>query len=532
MGDLVFRTEELTSEEIEKLYVPSNEDEQIISKLVSQTPVLLVGSRGVGKSFLFRVAENSLISSFENNRILPVFLTFRKATLVRTNNQDQFQTWMLSRFCSELIRALKKHGLSRLIPPYSTLLGNSNSIYEKPEIEELAEKFETSWKTPGEKLADNLVPNVDDFVNLVEDVCIQNNIKRIVFFVDEAAHVFYPAQQRAFFTLFRDLRSPYMKCNAAVYPGVTVYGDSFEVLHDAVFISLTRSVLDANYISTMKNMVLKQAVDSKLATALSQNGQYFSILAYAAGGNPRHLLKTVEMASTIRADAVNAAIRTYYRELIMAEHTQLSTKYPGYSSLIDWGRDFIESEVLSDLKRKNDENLVADKYTSAYFWIHRDAPEEVKESLRILEYSGIIVELSKGIRATRSELGTRYEVNFGCLLALEAVPSSTGVKLHRSLSIKRMSEFGARTKSFERLIGVLTNVVDNEALEMQLSKEISELDLTIWQQDNLRSIGVHTIGQLIDIDESNLTKIKYISHTKARRIKNAAVAAVCEYLLG
>ena len=79
-----------------------------------------------------------------------------------------------------------------------------------------------------------------------------------VLFIDEAAHVFLPQQQREFFTLFRDLRSPYIKCNAAVYPGVTVYGETFEPVHDAVTVSLVRNVNDQNYVSIMKQMVLKQ----------------------------------------------------------------------------------------------------------------------------------------------------------------------------------------------------------------------------------------------------------------------------------
>jgi hypothetical protein len=66
-----------------------------------------------------------------------------------------------------------------------------------------------------------------------EYICTTVNIDRITIFFDEAAHVFRPEQQRQFFTLFRDFSSPYISCNAAVYPAVTHYGHSFEMNHDA-----------------------------------------------------------------------------------------------------------------------------------------------------------------------------------------------------------------------------------------------------------------------------------------------------------
>ncbi len=56
-----------------------------------------------------------------------------------------------------------------------------------------------------------------------------------------------------------DLRSPYISCNAAVYPGVTSYGPTFEPTHDATFLDINRSVLEPDYRESMKEIVLKQA---------------------------------------------------------------------------------------------------------------------------------------------------------------------------------------------------------------------------------------------------------------------------------
>ncbi len=111
-----------------------------------------------------------------------------------------------------------------------------------------------------------------------------------------------------------------------------------------------------------------------------QNGKNFAILAYAASGNPRLLLKTLSAAPSINSTQVNEVTRSYYRTDIWSEHSALAEKYPGHREVIDWGRQFLETLVLPELKKKNDEYLATDKDTSAYFWIHRDAPAIVKES--------------------------------------------------------------------------------------------------------------------------------------------------------
>lgn len=53
----VIRTEEISLDEILDLYVPTEGDASILEKLKSKTPIVLVGSRGMGKSFLFKVSQ-------------------------------------------------------------------------------------------------------------------------------------------------------------------------------------------------------------------------------------------------------------------------------------------------------------------------------------------------------------------------------------------------------------------------------------------------------------------------------------------
>lgn len=532
MSEFVIRTEELTNEQISQFFVSSDYEQSIIDKLKAPSPVLLIGSRGVGKSFLFKVSEIQLLNEFEEHRILPVSLTFRKASLISTSTPDQFQYWMLARICSELLRALKRTGIITTISSGLGILTGDTSP-DSSKIDCIVKEFEESWKTPGMVIDVANIPSLDDFLDAVQDLCEELNISRIVLFIDEAAHVFLPQQQREFFTLFRDLRSPYIKCNAAVYPGVTVYGDTFEPIHDAVRINLIRNVNDDNYISNMKEMVMRQVNNSSLATQLSQHGENFTLLAYAASGNPRHLLNSVAMAEKMNSNSVNQVFREYYREKQWSEHTKLSERFPGYKSFIDWGRDFLETNVIPELKEKNDAFIsnATGKGTTFYFWLHNGAPQEVKEALRILEYSGLVYEDASGIRATRSGIGTRYMVNIGCLLAVESSPAATGYNIIKQRDIRRMSEYGANQSIFNKIQGCVVGT-ETDALKEQLDKNIDLLDLTEWQKQKMHEISINTIGELISAPEERLKQVKNIANVRARTIRNAGIAAVCEYLIG
>lgn len=537
MNTFSYRTEELSLEEIENYYVESKEDRNIINYLKSPTPVVLVGSRGVGKSFLFKLAESELLDSQLEDKIIPVYLTFRASSLIHTSNTLQFQSWMLSRICSELFRALNKQGrIVGITRSLAKLTGDTvQSSYEESKIERIAKAFENSWKNPEKTIDVNEIPSVDEFLDSIEDLCEQLEIKRIVLFIDEAAHVFIPEQQREFFTLFRDLRSPYLKCNAAVYPGVTSYGDSFQPMHDAYFMTMNRDVTSDEYITQMKDIVLKQVTDSKLAKNISTRGQNFALLAYASDGNPRHLLKTVAIAESMNSNDVNKVFREYYKAEIWSEHTSLGEKYKGHRGLVDGGRDFVESIVLPELKRKNDKYLEEGKNTSAFIWINRSAPQQVKESLRLLEYTGIISGHTDGIKATRSEYGSRYHINLGCLISQEATPTSTGFNIVKELTLKRMTEYGANHSAFQSILEKTGEYVEENlsvSLIQQLEQDVNVLDLTEWQISKLVELNLLTVGAVLTATEGKLMEAHYIAEKRARIMKNAALAAVYEYISG
>src|SRR5690606_28231546 len=102
------------------------------------------------------------------------------------------------------------------------------------------------------------------------------------------------------------------------------------------------------------------------------------------------MLKTLARAPKLNSTQTNEVVREYYRSDLWAEHSTLPDKYPGHRQVIEWGRSFIEGVVLPDLQSKSTQYLAQEQKSTCFFWVHRDAPQAVKEGLRLLAYTGIV----------------------------------------------------------------------------------------------------------------------------------------------
>ena len=251
------------------------------------------------------------------------------------------------------------------------------------------------------------------------------------------------------------------------------------------------------------------------------------------------ILKTIQDLSKFNSTNVDIVIKDFYRNRIWAEHTYLGEKYNGHRGLIDWGRDFIENTVIPTLQNYNEiRKTKKSGESSIYFWIHKDAPETVKEALRLLTYTGVIRKMDVGIRASRSQLGTRYEVKFGCVLSMFNNPNVESKDLYEGLSVNKYVEFGKSHSAYGGILE-LTNAIDDDisfraSVKVMLQKSIRVLSLlTAWQMERLEASGIKTIDDLYSKTESDLfEKIDGVGPARARIIKNAVSAELLEYLSG
>ena len=535
--NFISRTEDIKQEDILSLYVRTPQDQKIVEQLKSATPIVLEGSRGTGKTFVLRVAQAQLLESLAEDRVLPVYVSFAKSSLLQSGDPNQFLHWMMSRLCSRILRALYRAGyLVNATPAIKTLTGGQISCdWAETPLEKLAKEYEETYKRPGSAVDNSGIPQLEDFKDAIEDICRGKKIVRLAIFFDEAAHIFRPEQQRQFFTLFRDLRSPFLTCNAAVYPGVTFYGPTFQPYHDATIFTLIRDPLNRDYLKGMTDIVMSQA-DSDLSARIMRNGENFKALAYAVSGNPRLLFKTIGIAPKLNRSEVTNILKEFYRTDIWAEHSALADKYSGHRSLIDWGREFIENSVIPESNTKNEQWKQEEKpLSTCFFWIHRDAPAAIFEALRILSYIGIVTRLDSYSVATRGQIGTRYAVNLGCLAAPSPEPVPFLTHCGRTLSLKRFTEYGANSPWFSRLTSTVGDFQETDvspSLDRELQKAIDVLDLTAFQKEGLRAIGLDTVGKALQASEADFQKIDYVGPKRSRKIMNVVTASVLEYLSG
>ena len=229
-------------------------------------------------------------------------------------------------------------------------------------------------------------------------------------------------------------------------------------------------------------------------------------------------------------------LREFFREGIWSEHSSLSERYPGHRELIDWGRSFLESSVIPDLSKRNDEAQRQGKpERTCVLWVHRDSPAAAKEAIRLLTYTGVLNKIDEGVLGSRSEPGTRYLINVGCAVAAAGNGINAVADLRKGFSIKRFVSFGSNHSGFVAIADRLGKHVEADAsitLDTLLNKQIGELDLTNYQKHALKSIGLNTVRDALNSKEADFQTVKYIGPVRSRQMMNVVSSAALEFLSG
>ena len=318
MNETFIRTEDINPKDVKNFFVETDNDRDIINSLKGAQPILLVGSRGTGKTMLLRMAEQELANGFSKERVLPVFVNLVTCNIHDSNNMLNV---LISRTLMGLQHALKANGIilsGSIFKPITNV--EINPIVSKLE-EYINETSTGSIEKNSIEINDDLIrKDTAKLIDFLSDLCSEYKIKRIVFLFDEACQVFRPSQQRIFFDFFRALRTHYIVCKAAVYPGIVTYG-SFQKFHDATVKKIERSISSSDYILKMRQIVEKHYHDDY--KNLIQHGELLDSIVYASSGNPRFLLKSInEIYSKhqkFTTQNVNTIIKEFYGTTIWSQ---------------------------------------------------------------------------------------------------------------------------------------------------------------------------------------------------------------------
>jgi len=561
------RCEDLLYEQIQQVSVLGEFERGVIDALKGSGANLLEGARGVGKSMLLRMAEIELDENFQEERKLGVYVNFKTSTLlegVKADERDAFQIWVNIKILEALhekLLALNLIAKTGAADPYQRVFGVSSVLETKAMLEEkihLLQKLAFSnggqEKIINEIGADFLAKAQDTsfLVNIIKEVAELFSLKKILFFFDEAAHTFIPSQQNIFFEIFKLLHGGKVACKAAVYPTVTNYGRNFEVGQDAIVLSVIR--FDPGESGRRENRLHFRSIldkripkTSNLRKKIFARGAELDLCIDLSNGNPRALLHILNSAisgnSSLSERSVNLAVQNYVDQALLPYHTSLNKRLPKYASHIRVGLDLLRGFLIPEIRAKNHRRTKSE-YQSAFFTLQRDMSPNLKLSLDILSYSGMVSQL--GTVKIRGGTGPRYLVNLALMATEKAFDTPKTSDAIARLSLTDYREFSSSDAQIKTYLdSLLANddacpscstplpqnakfcsecghkIVVTSIVSALLEESVDELSISSRLIDRIRP-KFSNVGSVVQAKRNELMTIPYIKDVRSRIIKNAA----------
>ena len=388
-------------------------------------------------------------------------------------------------------------------------------------------------------------------IEVVRGVIEQFKLTRLVFLFDEAAHTFIPAQQEIFFEIFKLLHGGHLAVKAAVYPTVTSYGRNFEVGQDAIVISMDRFEPGEAGRSANRKLfrdLLDRRLPSKsrLRKKIFTKGELLDLCIDLSTGNPRaflHLLnRAIDQGFSDRA--ITLATQEFVDQELLPYHLNLAKRLPKFASHVRVGLDLLRGYLIPEIRTKNHRQTKSG-YQSAFFTVPRGMSPNLKLSLDILSYSGILV--NKGtVKIAERQTGLRYMVHFAILAAEKAFASVKLTEAMGSISLTDYREFSAIDAQIDTYLRGLQEVGDHcgkcstsippnakfcqecgNKLEVTsiigplLDEPVDALSLSHALRERVKP-QFPRVGDVVQASREEVMQIKWIKEVRSRIIKNAA----------
>ncbi|MDP3301492.1 MAG: zinc ribbon domain-containing protein [Sulfuricurvum sp.] len=559
------RTEDLEDTQISQLAVLGKYEKEIIGKLKYSGSHLLQGARGIGKSMLMKEAEYEMDTEFSDEKALAVYVNFKTSTLlegVRADNKSAFQIWVGAKILQALYEKLVNLELitdGHSSDPFQKIFG-VKTIYKMKEtlqvkihlLQQLSnnDKKEKIINDLGEEFLDKV--NDVSYVNeIIKDITNEYKLNKIVFLFDEAAHTFIPEQQEIFFEIFKLIHGGKVAVKAAVYPSITSYGKNFEIGHDAILISLgdfePGSIGRDNTRKLYRELLTRRTPETgKLRKEIFAKGEVLDQCIYLSSGNPRaflHLFNRVyERGYTDRALALST--QDYVDQELIPYHLGLSKRLPKYSSHVKLGMEVLREYIIPEIRIKNNREKKA-KSQSAFFTLQRDISPNLKLSIDLLCYSGVLSKQGT-VKIAGKKTGQRYMVHLALLFTEKAFISNKFSEVITMISLTDYREFNAEDPNFETYLKRLKEsaeecqvcsaeipanakfcpecghkVEQKSIVGALLDDSIRQLSISSLIADRVE-VEYATVGDIVQTPRADLMKIPYIKDVRSRMIKNAA----------
>ncbi|WP_320939290.1 hypothetical protein [Lysinibacillus capsici] len=585
---IVDRTESLNELLIKEYFIDSNDKK--ISRLLDAEQYLLLGSRGIGKTMLMKKAEIEATDTFEQNSILAVWVSFEESLRIErikisdsTIDVDPFLQWTMGKILIEILKKiieLKPANIDFLSDKLATIFPNNetnifpidyytkilNNYLEILETADIDNNTDLNKQAPSNELV-KILDNPHSFKTFIIDIVSNFNLKRIILLFDEAAHVFSPSQQEKFFTFFKSLRSDKIACKAAVYPGITTYGKSFERNQDAKEIKMNWSPQNPEDLLFIKKVIKKrlQSFDSTYWEKLNVQKDIIDTLCMCSNGNPRfafHILDELDnnnvfsKKSITKNDLINAirkVVTTKWDEFIT-----LSNRLVKFKIIINEAENWLKNTIIPNMRNWNNNKRTQGKKLSSGFYLETSTYEKISDVLDILSYSNFIYVDESKKSIGHSRYGYYISIN-PALLFSDSVLKDSVEMYNTSTNIDNNQNYSDTSEYVKPLLSVVTIISDeNSCTNTKCDFITDDLSFTFCKKcgfkmeikestplykilrshpiDNLKlSLAIVTrlatkfsnIGELYDA-EIDTIRMPYIQDYRIMKIKDA----VKEYMSG
>jgi len=482
-SNLILAAEDFEPAEFEKFHRFSKSDERIISKLLAHGPVLLRGGRGSGKSALMVEAERRLTQN-STYQAFGIYISLRHLELIRSSGKA-YEVFL----CRLLL----------------------NRVQDKI----------------GRPLDGSSEPTVTDVQRILAALSSELS-KRIVLLFDDAAHIGREASLAEFFDVFRTISSSAVSCKAAIYPGVTKFGNRFDIFNDATVLDLSRSdELHGHsefFADVMSIRFNNELPDDVFRGSLSRR-DVAGFAGAAVLGNMRsfifacNVLAEVSQHKPIGLPELNTTMlnlaSNYYWPLL----EEVEPKLGRYSPMVSVAQKV--AEILFEAGGKSEKRSAL---------ILRDVGERIAKPLEILEYAGFISkrEVSRALKS--GGRGARYALNL-CNL-LEKAP---GARLTSDL-FKKWTEFSEPTEFHlasklqqvqlpteegPEQLGILSLPIEKLAKSKAYPYGLTDAKIAV-----LRAASITTVGELASATDAQLDALDGVGPAVIRRFRNVVGQAI------
>jgi hypothetical protein len=184
-------------------------------------------------------------------------------------------------------RFFKINNYEKFIEDLPQFINDLEIISTEDDVEEIKKSYQNIW---------NRTVDIVYFKQFIKEFIERHNIRRVIFYFDEAAHTLFPYQQELFFTIFKKLKSQNIACKASVYPLITNYGNDFQPTQDAKKIIVEKDD-ESNNILIFFQKFYDKIIEYDSKSELLKNSltnENLKKISYASSGNPRRFLNLIE----------------------------------------------------------------------------------------------------------------------------------------------------------------------------------------------------------------------------------------------